>query len=60
MYQLTVVKYNIPFKALPVLVCMKRSTRGVSRAVFFIHTRGSALTITLGIMTHTLNLYAYK
>ena len=27
-HQLTVVKYNIPFKALPMLVCMKHSTRG--------------------------------
>jgi len=60
MYQLTVVKYNIPFKALPMLVCMKHSTWGClvvntalgfalttrhsPHAVFFIHTCGSALT----------------
>jgi len=51
-YQLTAAKYNIPFKALPMLVCMKYSTR----AVFFIHTCGSALTITYSMEDYYLSV----
>ena len=55
MYQLTVVKYNIPFKALPMLVCMKHSTQGVSgkcstwlRLVLYYHLALPRAVLPLG------------
>ena len=42
MYQLIVVKYNIPFKALPMLVCMKHSTQGCL-VLYFSYTLAAVL-----------------